>query len=74
MRLTITIDERDIMKHYNEFCEDNDFMGLGLYKRTFEKHLANTISANISAGWGFDLDNFVEEVNEKVSNYTVEVK
>ena len=67
MKLTITIDEKDILEHYNEFCEDNEnFIGLGLYKRTFEKHLADTLSTNISAGWGFDLDSFVFEVADKV--------
>jgi len=78
MKLTITIDEKDILEHYNEFCEDNGFYNnyfpFHYYKRAFEVHLTNTISANISAGWGFDLDSFVFEVNEKLAEHYVEVK
>lgn len=66
MKLIITVEEKDILEFYNNFCEDNEVTTISLsdYKTAFEKNLEATFSANIEAGWGFSLDNFVFEVED----------
>lgn len=69
MKLTITIDEKDVVEHYTNFVEDNEETTITLadYKTAFEKALETTLTHNINEGWGFDLDNFIFEVENDLT-------